>query len=359
MFRRGPGRTGQTPHAIPRTQPRIIWKLATDRPVFSSPALDRRGDLYVGSLDGHLYSVTSKGALRWKRMLGGKVFASPAITAGGIAVGADNDRLFMLDLQTGEPRWSMKLGPCPTGPGLGPDTVRCDADSSAAVGPDGTLYFGGDALYAVSARGEQRWRTELPGHAFSSPALEPESGLLFIGTQASVVIAAEMASGNKRWEFKAQGHCDGTPALLDASTLVIGCDDGQLYALSIADGSKRWSFRTRRWRPVRSSPAVGFDRTIYVGANDARLYAIKPDGQAIWSYATGGPIRSSPVVDPTGAVAFGSRDDHLYALDSTGKLLWRVRLGGDVDSSVSVGPDGTLYVGADDGQLYALRSDGS
>ena len=353
MFRGGPRRQGRSAHPIPTSPPSIRWRHQTSRPIFSSPALDNVGNLYVGTLAGDLVSLDPRGKVRWRRPLGGRVFASPTLADGRVVVGTDADELLALDPTKGSVVWRFALGPCATGPGLGPDSVRCDADTSPLAGPNGTIYAGGDALYALTSAGKLAWRADLGGHLFSSPAMD-SAGTLYVGTQGNTVVAVD-PTGSKRWEFAGKGDFDATPALVDDSTLVIGCDDGTLYALDTASGTQRWAVRT--WRPIRSSAAVDSPRNVVlVGTDRGRLLAVDAStGQVRWHYATGGAIRSSPVVDEQGTVVFGAQDDHVYALDSTGKLLWKVHLGGDVDSSVAVAPGGQLYVGADDGALYALH----
>jgi hypothetical protein len=54
----------------------------------------------------------------------------------------------------------------------------------------------------------------------------------------------------------------------------VGSDDGKLFAIN-PDGTEKWTFSTGD--TVRSSPAIGFDGTIYVGSYDGRLYAIYGD----------------------------------------------------------------------------------
>jgi len=353
VFRGGPPRKGNISHKIPAARPSILWRFTSGRPIYASPALDGQGNIYIASLDGFIYRVGPDGTMDWRRSLGGTIYASPALVPGGLVVGSDSDQLVMLERRTGQPVWTFTLGPCPTGPGRGPDTVRCDADSSVNLGHDGTLYVGGDALYALRPDGSLRWRAELGGHAFSSPAIHPHSGALFIGTQANTVEAIG-PDGSRRWTYSGKGHFDATPALIDDETLVVGCDDGQLHALSTRDGALRWSVRAGP-RPIRSSAAVDeAGRAVVFGADDGQIYAVTFEGRVAWSHATGGPVRSSPVVDRDGRIVVGSQDNQLYALDRAGRLLWRLELGGDIDSSAAVGPGGRIYVGADDGLLYAL-----
>lgn len=353
MFRGDRARRGRSSHPIPTSAPKIRWRYQASRPIFSSPAVDGAGNVYVGTLAGDMVSIDPRGKTRWRRPVGGRVFASPTLADNRVVVGTDADELLALDPTTGRVVWRFALGPCATGPGLGPDTVRCDADTSPLAGPNGTIYVGGDALYALTPAGKLGWRADLGGHLFSSPAMD-SAGTLYVGTQANTVVALDPA-GSKRWEFTGKGDFDATPALVDDSTLVIGCDDGTLYALDTASGAQRWAVRT--WQPIRSSAAVDPARNaVLVGTDRGHLLAVDvATGQVRWRYAAGGAIRSSPVVDEQGNLVFGAQDDHVHALDSTGKLLWKVHLGGDVDSSVAVAPGGRLYVGADDGGLYALH----
>jgi outer membrane protein assembly factor BamB len=357
-FRTTAARTGQAVGRIPVRAPRIAWRFQTGRPIYASPILDRLGRAYVGSLDGHEYAVDWSGRLRWRSWLGDRVYATAALAGDGLVVGSDDDKLVALDRERGQPRWSLALGPCPQAEralvGRGPESVRCDADSSAVVGADGTIYVGGDALYALAPGGAVKWRLAAGGHLMSSPALGLD-GSVYVGVQGGAVIGVS-AQGKLRWEHRELYDFDSTPALAPDGQLLIGCDDGRLYSLRASDGAVTWRFATRG--PVRSSPALGRGGVVLFGSDDRQLRAVSSRGALRWAFSTGGPIRSSPAVDDAGTVVFGSQDDHLYALDAGGRLLWRVRLGGDVDSSVAVAPDGTLFVGADDGALYALRRQG-
>ena len=51
-------------------------------------------------------------------------------------------------------------------------------------------------------------------------------------------------------------------------------------------GTIKWTFQAGG--PVKSSPAIGSDGTIYVGSNAAKVYAINPNGTKKWDFPTGG-----------------------------------------------------------------------
>jgi len=81
------------------------------------------------------------------------------------------------------------------------------------------------------------------------------------------------------------------------------------------------------------------------------------DGSLKWKYQTGGPVKSSPAIGSDGTIYVGSDDGSLYAINPDGSLKWKYQTGDWVLSSPAIGSDGTIYVGFYDGSLYAIYSD--
>lgn len=132
--------------------------------------------------------------------------------------------------------------------------------------------------------------------------------------------------------------------------------------------ARLWTFQTGG--PVFSSPALGQDGIIYFGSLDGVVYAVTPQGEPRWRFATHDAVWSSPAVAGN-RVWVGSSDDTLYGLDArTGDVVVSRRLGHcgeapgrgpeatrcDVDGSPAVAADGTIWIGADG--LYGIRPDG-
>ncbi len=171
--------------------------------------------------------------------------------------------------------------------------------------------------------------------------------------------------------------CDmSSPAVGADGTIYVGAatesDEGSLYAIDPDDAEKeKWVFPIDDW--VYSSPAIGLDGTIYVGSYDMNLYAVNPDdGESEWvePFSSGGTI-SSPAIGPDGTIYVGVTilvDEDFYM--ETGKACavspddgsekWTFETEGAIHSSPAIGSDGTVYVGSEDGNLYALDpADGS
>jgi outer membrane protein assembly factor BamB len=161
------------------------------------------------------------------------------------------------------------------------------------------------------------------------------------------------------------GPVRSSPAIA-ANKIIFGSDDGSIRAADGTTGDTLWSFATGG--PVVSSPAVDAScSTVVVGSDDGFVYALDCSGGLLWSFPTGGPVRSSPLIVtlPLRSAAqraiVGSEDGSIYALDlSTGAPVWVMPTGGPVDSSpalmTNVGPGGIteIVVGSADGMARGL-----
>lgn len=76
-----------------------------------------------------------------------------------------------------------------------------------------------------------------------------------------------------------------------------------IYSAEENPGKVLWAYKTGGM--VRTSPAIDFDGSIYIGSDDGYLYALSREGSLRWRFKTGGPIRSSPAITGNNIV-FGS-----------------------------------------------------
>ncbi len=101
------------------------------------------------------------------------------------------------------------------------------------------------------------------------------------------------------------------------------------------------------------APPVEADGTMYIGAQNGRLYALDlHSGVVKWTFDTGDQITAAPLVDGA-RVYVGSWDKNVYALDTDGLLLWKANVG-DIVSGAPVLFDGVLFVTTRNGNVYAL-----
>jgi outer membrane protein assembly factor BamB len=170
--------------------------------------------------------------------------------------------------------------------------------------------------------------------------------------------AAGPTRGTVAWRFAAGAPIRSSPAIGGNGTIYVGSDAGKLYALA-ADGSLRAEIALggRIW----GGPLLARER-IFAGSDDEHLYALSWQEGALrlaWKLRTRDFIYGSP-----GAlgedVVVGSWDGGLYrARAANGKKVWRYKARGDLESSPALAPDGrTLYVGSRDRKLHAVTEAG-
>jgi outer membrane protein assembly factor BamB len=139
--------------------------------------------------------------------------------------------------------------------------------------------------------------------------------------------------------------------------VVVGGSNGVLKAFTLR-GKLLWQFQGGG--PMGSPIADGAQ--VLVGCGDGQLYALSADdGSLLWSYATGEELGSAPAVS-NGMVFVLSNSDTLFALDAqTGKWAWRYRREASghefairsVSSPLLVGD--LAVAGFSDGAVVALR----
>lgn len=351
LYRFGLTRTGQSPFQGP-DKPMIKWKVATGGPVHSSPVLDSKGNIYIGSDDGHLYSITPSGQIRWKVATGNAIRSTPAVGPDGtVYVGALDGNLYAVTPQ-GSIKWKSRLGEELMGVNSSPAVtdeaiyVLSTEKNLIAVDPDD-----GDELWEVRTWGPPKFiegeEDEEPG--VSSPAVGPD-GSVYVGSFGKRFLALDR-HGQLKWELPIESMA-ATPAVgPDGTIYVATLEDRTLRAVSPA-GKETWRFTADDL--LTASPAVASDGTVYVASARGTVYALGQGGQVKWSLSLGMPVVASPIVDARGTLYVVAFDGVLRAIAPDGKERWQLQLGGQIASTPVIGPDGTLYLGSPDKHVYAI-----
>ena len=75
----------------------VEWRFRANGKIFTTPAVDEDGTVYVGSQDDHLYAVAADGRLRWSYRTEGDNDSSPVIGDDGtIFFGSDDHKVYAL-----------------------------------------------------------------------------------------------------------------------------------------------------------------------------------------------------------------------------------------------------------------------
>lgn len=360
MFRGGYRRQGYQPDAVVSNAVERDWRIpginkGDHTAAKASPVHAPTGDIVVPGDDGTVYALAPNGEVYWAAATdpsGRGIHGTPTIANGAVYVGAYDGAVYAFDLRTGERKWRTELG---------------DAIGSSPTYYDGSVYIPVEysepsgSVFAVNAEdGAIEWEDDRPtDHPHSTPALDLDANKLVVGSNDGRLYAWHFDDRSFAWSFDTGRPIKGPVATLDGSAF-FGSWDDKVYRVDLDSGREEWSFETGHY--VMSGPGIDPETgTVYVGSHDSHVYALDAaTGERLWSYETDGWIIGCPTITKE-SVLIGSYDSRLYALDkATGDERWSVGNVGRVTSEALVVGDGIYYTerATDDasGGVHRLRA---
>ncbi|MCL5994685.1 MAG: PQQ-binding-like beta-propeller repeat protein [Chloroflexi bacterium] len=238
--------------------------------------------------------------------------------------------------------------------------------------------YGGEltAFDASDPTGVTRWQFHTQGRIYSPPGFDPATGRIYFGATDKHLYALD-ARGLFLWSYETGDNIASQPLVArgdDGAIVIFGSEDRYIYGLDAESGQLRWRVRTggavvssAALLPSPPTPLPGGEggtekegRTLVViGSDDGGVYALEPTtGEQAWLFSTGDAVEA-PIVIEDNVVYVASRDHTLYALDgANGQALWTAD-GGDVLRSAPAAGESAIYVVQAYGGLSAFdRSSG-
>lgn len=163
------------------------------------------------------------------------------------------------------------------------------------------------------------------------------------------------STGNSKWTYETGGYVLGTVTAADENNIFVSASDTRLYSFNNA-GMPNWDKAIGG--VITSAPAISKnEKIIYTGLSSGRLFAIKFNGEALWSFEAGSSVIASAVIDDKDNIYFGCEDKNLYKIDKNGSLLWKNTLPEIIISSPALGKDSSVVV--NNRSVYKLNSEGT
>jgi len=228
----------------------------------------------------------------------------------------------------------------------------------------------GRSPFIGSAVPKLKWACVTGDAIFSSPAIGAD-GTIYVGSNDGNLYAVN-PNGSKKLMTKmnigtgygsnvgSNSQVQSSPAIGLDGNIYVGA--GNTLDAVTATGGVLWSWCNTQYMnyfPAIASPVIGADGKVYECWEQEQIHAFTAAGKVAWNNSNWGGGDSSPVLGTDGTVYFSGIFGGIMGCGPTGTAIWNAETGPTSISSPAIGPDGTLYVGAGDGSLYAVNPDGS
>jgi outer membrane protein assembly factor BamB len=298
---------------------------------------------------------------------GGEVSGQPATDGPNIYYGTRDHQVVAVNRETGIVLWQSRTD-APT-----PKTLNGQNIVLAA----GNVIFGDYSIYAFDpATGSRRWVFDpqaqgIPGYAPGAYEQSSDGLTLYAGSGSGHVYAINALDGTLVWinPLSVDGQTSVYDPVIDGAALYVTVRHftnpitGAVVALDRNDGTIIWSHSFPSEAPTSSGPlgkVVPFASTIIVGKDDGKIYALdKSTGEIRWT----APRRPDvigyddlrPIVLAGNVLVAGSLAHYLTGYDpATGRQLWEVD-GGEGSAGNPLASDGvTVFEPYNGGTLGAF-----
>lgn len=289
--------------------------------------------------DGSVFGIDTKnGAPVWRFQTTGKAYTNPLILGAAVLIGDATGAIYMLDIETGDPRW----------------THQMDSAIRGGVSSNGELIFAASekgTVVALDMVGNVRWEVPAAENRgiYAAPTVVGDAVLIGFVRDTTypspAVLALSQKDGAVIWYASNPQGLEGGWANIRASVAVSGdlifwgeAYSDRLVAASVSSGQVRWSAQSgpcffRQW----GSPIVVGD-VVVIGRIDGALHAHDVvSGDALWEYSLanhgdpgvqesfgsnqcshknddGFSILATPAVSESGVVVVGTEEGYLYAV---------------------------------------------
>jgi outer membrane protein assembly factor BamB len=261
----------------------IAWNARTGRKLwkwgaapFESSPLYRKGVLYVGSWDHHVYAVDAKtGRKKWSFQADEQVNTSAAYWKGTIYIATDGGSLYALSARSGKLRWRAQ------------SNAKFGAREFFYATPTvayGRVFIGNTdgTMYVFGARsGKLRWARPLGTYVYGAAAVWRRR--VYVGTYDGRFYALDAATGDTVWQRDAPGAVHAAATVMDGLVYYATCSTcGSAASRTVKrgpDGTLALAARTGRlvWRINQgkyANPVIADEARVYVTGR-SNVYAFR------------------------------------------------------------------------------------
>ncbi|MFH0879546.1 MAG: pre-peptidase C-terminal domain-containing protein, partial [Lentisphaerota bacterium] len=311
-----------------------------------SPAIGDDARIYV-AVNDKFYAMQPDGSSTQTWDTGSTVRSSPTLGADGLIYIAANNAFYIFNTNGTTTNGTANLNPPVAWPLYPP---------SPALGPTGAVYTGAitNRFYSLNALGQTNWTYPTTGFTFSAPAVDADGNIYFSCTDRW--LRKLTSAGVSNWGVNLGQILYASPALDTNGNVVVAGSTGTVFLVSGTNGAILRTWQAGNNFDRGNSPVIGLSGTVYiVSGNSGRLYAFQPDGStgSVWNMGAQ-TYGSTPAIGSDGTIYVGALNK-FYAFNPNGttSYVWNLSGYSDIYSSPAIDSQGLIYLNCL-GTVYAF-----
>ncbi len=296
----------------------------------------------------------------WATSVGGAMRGGPVVDAqGNIYVGCEDKKLYSITAN-GAIKWTY--------------TSDYPFYPTPAIGSDGTIYGASDMVQALTPAGALKWKYERRDIAMVITVplkLNTAGDTIYLVANSSTgqgdrIIALNTANGTAKWEMKFSKGSSSTPGIGPDGTVYVGSEEATVYALDPLTGAVKWQHQEAGSLGIRGPIAIDDSGNIYFCRSTQSpaanaVVCLNPNGSIKWTYSTGEYLANPPsiAIGVDGTIYAGFYGMH--AIAPNGQKKWSSKTTGNVGiypGAAVVDASGNVYFGTSDGKILAYSANG-
>lgn len=246
---------------------------------------------------------------------------------------------------------------------------------SPVLGNDGLIrvHSSDGWLHCVDQGGAREWDPVPVGEplGWAAPVVDADGNTYVSAYSGGLLKVTARGNFKNTPFFRTRQKFDSTGVIYQG-TLYIGSEDAYVYAIELGDeaGRNLWDQLDNGGKTdwfINSAPAITAEGMIVVAGRDENLYGFHRDGKLAWKIFIPGQMLSSPLIGGNGDIFIGNsilrvnqkdRGTMICIDGSSHRVRWEYEAKGAVESIPVIGDDDVLYFGDNAGYIHALRPDG-
>lgn len=234
------------------------WVFSCDDKIISG-VNSYKQQLIFGSYDHHLYCLSKDGKLLWKLETDAPVHGTPCVVGENAIIAGCDGLIRFIDITSGKEKGNV------------------DGKSYFAAAPtfrDGKVAIGslnGDYYCIDYAQMKAMWSIEKKagkGECYASALID--NNTVIFASKKRRLFAVDLQSGKDVWEYKTRSRIETSPIIV-GEKIVFAEFSGKIHFLNRKDGKHMWTFETGS--RIYASPAISQGHLV-IGCDDGTVYAL-------------------------------------------------------------------------------------